>query len=133
MDASKIPAGSARIRLTSPIVGHGGTISEVIMRPPNARDFFALGEPHAQAFSNPGADTAVVYQAENVDTVRAYLGRLVIEPDVLLMEDCSLVDAMRIKAALFRFFTDAREAQSETLATPSSSTSESSTPPAAAS
>lgn len=129
---TKIPAGAVRVPLSRPIDGHGGPVREVILREPTARDFFRLGEPFAQAYGKDGGDGTLVYQAENNDVVQAYLEALIIVPDVIVIGGLSLADAMRVKAALLGFFRDAREAQSEMPATPSSLTSESSTPAAAA-
>lgn len=92
------------IELTTPIVGHSGPITKVVLRAPLAGDFFLLGEPFAYAASKEG----LVYSAENAEVVRGYIERLLIEPNALLLANVSLKDAMRIKAVLMDFFSDAR-------------------------
>lgn len=98
-------AGEVRVPLSTPIKGHAGPISEVVLRAPKAADFFELGEPQVVAYGKEGLG----YVAENTETVRAYIERLVIEPDAMLLAQLSLADAMKVKSAVLGFFIDARQ------------------------
>jgi hypothetical protein len=100
-------AKTTEIVLTSPITGHGGAISRLVIREPKAADFFALGEPQVIARNPDGT----VYAVENDAAIRDYVSRCV-DCDPLLLSQLSLADAMAVKAAVLDFFLAARQARS---------------------
>lgn len=112
------PVKTATIELSEPIVGHE-PIRRVILREPQARDYFSLGEP--SVFAQNGDGTAV-YAIENPDVIQRYIERCLVEPkDPLALGQLCLSDAMRVKEACLSFFTDGRVKASNSPATSSSS------------
>jgi hypothetical protein len=98
---------SVTIKLTTPIEGPDGPISEVVMREPKFAEVMLLGEPVAFARSDGG----MVYQADNDDVIRGYIERLVEKPaDRALLNQCSLTDTLKLREAVFGFFRAARKA-----------------------
>ncbi len=119
------------IELSEPIIVHGGQVKQIVLRDPTYREIMRLGEPFAQGFSRDGS---TVFQAENIETIRGYIEALVQPPvDGILIEQLGLADTLRLKDAVFGFFSDARLKLSKTTVTSSSSTSTSSTQSASAS
>ncbi|MGD0024507.1 MAG: hypothetical protein ABSC37_07750 [Xanthobacteraceae bacterium] len=99
------------IELLDPIKGHNGLISQVVLREPSLRDLFDLGEPQILGFGGTGKGIAgqIPFLVEDNKAIGAYFERLVQPPaDPLLLGNCSLRDAMKIKAAIVGFFTEAR-------------------------
>ena len=95
------------------------TVERVILREPKAREFFSLGEPTVMARSPDGT----VFATERPDVVADYIAACVIEPSSkAVLDNLSLADAMRVKAAMLDFFGNARELASPIGATSSSST-----------
>jgi hypothetical protein len=109
---------SITIELTEPLVGHE-PIPRLILREPQARDYFSLGEPSILAQS---VDGTAVYAIENSEIVQRYIERCLVEPkDPLTLGQLCLVDAMRVKEAVLGFFNQARANVSRSPATSSSS------------
>jgi hypothetical protein len=116
------------IPLQTPLKGHHGPISEVIIREPNVYECLELGDPYVVGSSPSGAQLVV----ENPEVITAYARRLVVEPkDTQLLSQGGVELARAIKEAVISFFllgTDT-DAVSETL--PTSSRSEASAPASA--
>jgi Phage tail assembly chaperone proteins, E, or 41 or 14 len=97
------------IKLMHPFPGHGGEVTEVVLRPPTARDYLELGEPVIYASTNKD----MFVHAENDGAVKAYIERCIQRPDLLLaLSQLSLEDTMAVKREVLRFFADARVALS---------------------
>lgn len=112
------------VKLQNPIIAHGGSRTEVILREPRGVDFIEIGEPFAYA----RADKGLVVHAENDQAIKSYLERCIVEPDYLLvMSQATLLDMVSVKEALFGFFADARQARSASTSSSSASTSDGST------
>lgn len=95
------------IKLTTPIEGGEGQITEIVLREPRYGDVMLLGEPAAYARSEGG----LVYTAERDGIIRSYVERLLVKPnDPALLLQCSLADSLALKEAVFDFFGDARKA-----------------------
>lgn len=104
---------NATIQLTNPIEASSpdgkGTIqvASIVLREPKYLDVVQLGEPSAFARSDGG----MLYQAERDGVVQGYIERLLIEPkDPQLLLQVSLADTLKLKEAVFGFFSAAREA-----------------------
>jgi Phage tail assembly chaperone proteins, E, or 41 or 14 len=99
------------IKLLDPIMGHGGDVKEIVLREPTYREVMQFGEPWARGYSR---DNQVVYQAENIETIRSYIEACFVpnasgpQADVTLIESLSLADTLRVKDAVLDFFTSAR-------------------------
>lgn len=109
------------ITLREPIVGHRGTITEIVLRAPNLTQYAAIGEPVTAV---PGESGKLVY-IENDQAIAGYMEACMVEPkDKLLLDQVQLADAMNIRDAVVDFFVEARrESRSPTSPTSSSSTS----------
>lgn len=92
------------IALSEPVTGHGGQVTKVVLRHPRAGDFFALGEPIAYAKKGDGT----LFAVENIEVLKAYVDRLLVEPDGLIFEQVSLKDAVAVKEAVLGFFGSSR-------------------------
>lgn len=98
------------IKLEKPITGHGGDVSQITLRPPSFGDVMSHGEPVSYGYAGE-----VVYTAENIDRIRAYIKALIVQPpapapqiDDILIEQLGIVDTLRLKDAVRGFFTEAR-------------------------
>lgn len=117
------------IKLREPLVGHGGQVTELIVKEPKGRDFLELGEPHS--YARAGKDGLVVH-TENDAAVQGYFERCVgtakgpkdlpLADPILILDQLCLADAIAVKEAILSFFMDARLAFS---AAPSNSSSSS--------
>lgn len=95
------------VPLRTPIAGHGGPISQVVVKAPTLPQYMAIGEPFS-AVPAPDGKTVVV---ENDAAIAAYAEVCIAEPqDRLLLAQVELVDAMAIKDAILDFFVEARQA-----------------------
>lgn len=117
------------IQLTTPLVTHEGPVSAIELREPKARDFFTLGEPYSWVRPEGGQPVPVMIP----ETMLAYVERCMVKPGAEMLAQVSLADALRLEDAIADFFGDARRAAFPVSATSSSSTSESSPRPNAAS
>lgn len=130
-------AKQCTIKLLDPVIGHGGKVTEVVLREPTADEFFELGEPRTQVFTvdpmSYGRKTGpVVHETKQVDNgavIKKYLERCAVNPEFLILANASLRDAMRIKEEFLLFFDSALVAASPTPATSSSSSSNSADQP----
>lgn len=112
---------SVTIQLSQPILVHGGTASQIVVREPLAKDYFSLGEPSVIARSKDGS----FYSVESPEVLNAYVERCVVEPkDPLLLSQLSLADAMKIKGVIHGFFTEAQDVSFGKTATSSSAPSD---------
>jgi hypothetical protein len=97
------------ITLLDPFDGHGGKVTEVVLREPRGRDFIELGDPFVYART----EDKMIVSAENDVAIKGYIERCIEKPNVLLvMSQLSLVDMMAIKEAILQNFMDARRALS---------------------
>ncbi len=92
------------VDLETPLIGHTGPIKQITLREPLACDYWELGEPYAHARNLDGA----IISVEKADTIKAYIERLVVDLDPLLLGQASLKDAIKISQAVVGFFSDAR-------------------------
>lgn len=82
--------------------GKGGKVTKIILQEPSAPDFFELGAPRTWVRA-PGGMALV----DNDQTIRAYVERLIVEPDPLLaMNNMNLIDAIAVKEAVCDFFRE---------------------------
>ena len=91
--------GSRVVPLEKGVIGHGGQVSEVKLRPPTYRDFMDLGDPTTLVVS---ANAMVPH--DDLDTIRGYIERIG-DLDAILMEKVTLRDAMALRDAVKSFFT----------------------------
>ena len=98
--------GNVELDLAQAVTGHGGQITRVVLRPPTARDYFALGEPSVYARNADGT----IYSIEYPQIIEDYIRRCIVEPKEmeLVVGQIGLVDGMKIKEALLDFFASAR-------------------------
>lgn len=94
--------GQITVPLLVPLdIGGGKTITEVVLREPEAREYFEIGEPIQYQRT---ADKSVV-GIEMDDAIAAYVKRLVVVPDIpSQVGNLKLPDAIRVKDALLDFF-----------------------------
>jgi hypothetical protein len=93
------------IPLVKPLVGHGETYKEIVLREPAYAEIMELGEPTAYARD----DSGMVYTAEKDSVIRAYIERLVVSPkDPLLLQQCGAADTLKLRDAVHGFFQTAR-------------------------
>jgi hypothetical protein len=96
------------IKLSEPIVGHEGPITEVELRSPNLMEYARIGEP--ATWVKAGEDRYL--SIDNDHAVEAYVQACVVEPkDKLLLNQIGLADGMAIKDAILDFFGEARRAR----------------------
>ncbi len=121
------------IKLRDPFAGHGGEVTEMIVREPRAIDYIELGEPVTYA-RGAGKDGLIVF-AENDAAIKGYLERCVSadKADATLIWNMSLRDVQTVKAAVLAFFREEKPDQSDDTSTSSSQTSAGSTQTAPAS
>lgn len=100
---AKTEGKTIEVALSEPITGHG-QVTKVILKVPRAGDYFALGEPIAYAKKGDGTMFAV----ENIDVLKGYIDRLLVQPDALVFEGISLKDAFAVKEAVLGFFGSSR-------------------------
>jgi len=99
------------IPLSTPIQGHTGPISQVLVKEPTGRDYMALGEPSIWARNADGTS----YVIEHTEVIEKYIERCLADPkDPLLLSQLGLADAMKVKDAVLDFFGAARKAASPT-------------------
>jgi hypothetical protein len=124
-------AKTVTITLRDPIIGHGGKITTVGVREPNGREYAQYGDP----FVYGRTDAKVMVSAENDIAIKSYIEHCIVPPEgadvLLIMSQLSLIDMMAVKEAVLGFFLGARKELSGATASSSSSTSGSSTLPAA--
>ena len=133
-------AKTCTVKLLDPVGGHGGEVTEVVLREPTAEEFFELGEPRTTVFTTDPSSVGMktsgraveMKQLDNGPTLKRYIERCVVKPDGLIVAQCSLRDAMRIKEEFLLFFDSALASASTPPATSSSSTSSSAAPQSAA-
>lgn len=119
---------SVTIKLRNPIVGHGGQVTELIVKEPGCADLLELGEPYSLV--RTPKEGAMLYN-EFPEVIKAYFARCVSTPkaDALLIESqLSLVDTLAAKEGLLGFFIAARRELFGAPSESSSSTSSGSAP-----
>jgi hypothetical protein len=90
--------------LSSPIEGQRGTIRELKFREPKFEDYMALGDPETLVgLSNGGAG----FYQEDMNAIRQYTERLVVDFDINFLPRISLKDTLAIKETILSFFRDA--------------------------
>jgi hypothetical protein len=121
---------SVSVALRNPMVGHGGEITELIVKEPKGRDYMELGEP----FSYSRTQEGLIVHVPNDAAIGEYFARCVSAPkgdSGLIAAQLSLVDAISVRRTILDFFTDALSEASAAPSKPSSS-SDGSTPRAPA-
>lgn len=110
------------VALREPIVGHQGTISEIVLRGPTLPEYMRIGDLYSFF---PAPDGKTMAPVRNDAAFAAYAEACVVEPkDKLLLQQVQLADAMGVEDAIEGFFIEARRArQLPTSPTSSSSTS----------
>lgn len=112
--------GSVTIKLSKPLITHEGDLHSLEITEPRGLDYLRLGEPVTYGQNPDGA----VFIVENEDVIQRYVEVCVpITVNSIILDQIGLEDAMKIKAAVLDFFRAARDRQSETSSTSSSSTS----------
>lgn len=100
------------IKLDKPIIRPGKDsaeeVHEIKLREPVFDDIMTLGEPSAFARDAGG----MIYTAEKDETIRAYIERLVVDLDVLLLKQLNARDTFKLRDAVHGFFANARPATS---------------------
>jgi hypothetical protein len=90
--------------LSSPIQGHRGMIRELKFREPKFEDYMAFGDPETLVgLSNGGA----AFYQEDMNAIRQYTERLVVDFDINFMSLIGLKDTLAIKNTILSFFRDA--------------------------
>ncbi len=113
-------AKTETVKLTEPVLWHDRQLTELTLREPRARDFFAFGEPMTWARTGDGNAVSV----ENPDVIGRYLDACIVhEGGSALLGLVGLTDAFALKDAVLGFFVAARLASLPADATSSSSTS----------
>lgn len=126
---------TVRIPLPEPIPGHGGVVSEIVLRQPTYDEYIACGgEPYSVGESEDGA----LFTIEKPDVIWAYAAACMVKPDSLLLSQLgpgNWTVAREVRKAILGFFRGPVVAKepSGTSPTPSPSTSadSNSTPSAA--
>ena len=90
------------VRLNDPFNADGGTIDKVEFREPRFADYAELGDPRAPILRGDA-----VYTIPIPEVVKAYVTRLVVDLDVKLLAEASLLDAIQFQNAILKFFVDA--------------------------
>lgn len=100
--------GEISIPLSTPLdIGGGETISAVVLREPRMRELLEFGKPYRSIWVG---DTEQV--VEDDDTIRTYLGRLLIKPDIkALLGNLSLADGLAVREAFLGFFVKSEQAR----------------------
>lgn len=82
--------------------GKGGKVTKIVLQEPSGSDYFALGAPQTWVRATGGM--ALV---DNDVAIRAYVERLIVEPDPLLaMNAMHVLDAIAVKDAVIDFFQE---------------------------
>jgi hypothetical protein len=123
---------TVEIKLAKPIVGHGGSITKVVLREPTFDEYLRFGDPFTVALS-PGSK--IPFMVEDHGAMAAYAELLLVEPDALIVRQGGFELAREILRGVRSFFHDGSEAAegSETSQTSSPSASAKTATPSAAS
>lgn len=90
------------ITLEKPIVGHGTTITKVVVREPTFDEYMRLGDPFVVAQSQ---ESKIPFVVEDKATLAEYCRLLVVEPsDQLLLKQGGLKLAQQIARTVRGFF-----------------------------
>lgn len=119
-------AEKKRIPLSSPIDWFGTEIKELSLKEPSGWTVATLGEPRVLVHAGAGGG----YMVEREDVIAKYIEKcLDHDSGADILRQLSLIDTLKLKAALFDFFTEA-EAQiaSEKLANFASALNDSPSP-----
>lgn len=97
-----------KIPLEKPLIAHGKTISEVVVREPTFAEYMELGDPFIVALS---PESRIPFMVEDKAVLTAYCQRLVVEPaDQLLLSQGGHHLAKRIALTVRGFFLDGEAA-----------------------
>ena len=113
-------SSTVKIPLSTPLVGHSGPITEVILKEPDFDTYLELGDPTTLARAPDGS----LFSVENNVVIRAYIERCLVAPtDPLVLEAGGFRLARQLRYAIVGFFrAEPSEAEpSKTSATTSSS------------
>lgn len=99
------------IILSSPIEGHRGLIRELKFREPRFEDYMTFGDPETLVgLSNGGG----AFYQEDMNAIRAYTERLLIDFDPNFLPRIGLKDTLQIKNTILSFFRDAIRPETST-------------------
>ncbi|MBR2117668.1 MAG: phage tail assembly protein [Afipia sp.] len=93
------------IPLSKPITAHDKKITSLVLREPGYTDIMTLGEPSAFARDAAG----MVYTAEKDEVIKAYIERLLVDVDPLLLTQLNAPDTFKLRDAVHGFFSAARQ------------------------
>ncbi|TBW33354.1 hypothetical protein EYW49_20560 [Siculibacillus lacustris] len=110
--------GQITIDLETPIaIGEDKKIARVVLREPRMRELLAFGKPFRWV-TMAGKPQYV----EDDDAIKAYLEKLVEEPDIpTLLGNVSLADGLRIREAFLGFFAKSEATAAIAAAKPTTS------------
>lgn len=113
---------TVKIPLFTPLVGHSGPITEVILKEPDFDTYLELGDPVTIARAPDGS----IFTVENNVVIRAYIERCLVAPkDPIILEAGGFRLARQLRDAVLGFF---RAGPSEAEASKTSATTSSSAP-----
>lgn len=112
-----------KIDLVAPVDFNGQTVTHIQIREPNGSEFIRFGEPYVLTASPGGG----VVNVEEPGAIEAYCQAIIVAPAGFPLSALSMADAMRLKEALFDFFSSARRSGSKAGQTSSSAPSDGST------
>lgn len=88
------------VKLTDPFEHHGAEVTQVELREPSGGLYSQLGDPRIAVRNADGG-----YWVEKDDTVKRYLDRCIVHQDgAVILGLMSMVDVMKVKEEMFRFF-----------------------------
>lgn len=89
------------IKLEQPLLMGGTVIHEVVLRDPTYAEYMSLGDPWTYRFTEEGRAVPLDHEP----TMALYVQRCLVEPKShLMIEHCTVRDAMAIKGWLLSFF-----------------------------
>lgn len=109
------------IKLQAPIPGHNKSIEVAVLREPKGRDLMELGEPRDVSRQKDGS----LKFTTNDTAVGKYLERCIEggAEALIIVNQCTLSDMIRMREALFSFFDDATVSDAPSPSSPSISSS----------
>jgi hypothetical protein len=88
------------IKLDKPITGHGGPITEIVVREPTYAEYVQ----HGDALIFVPLPTGGFFPSENLEVISAYMKICVVGPDEIILSQGGMDLARRIKDAVISFF-----------------------------
>jgi hypothetical protein len=91
------------IPLETPLKGHGGNVTKVVVREPTFEEYVRFGDPYILVPMEGGG----YYPSEDRKIIESYMGVCVTEPDILICRGGGFALARQIKDAILSFFLPA--------------------------